>query len=152
MLPASLRGRLVAAFAVLGLAILLTVGGALFLVLRGLHAEATTSGLADVAESGLPQVRQSIAAGELRGTVLEIRDRLAKRGIDVLLVGADSSLRRLDGTAIADGMIKLPDDASPSDTFRGGTTIGGTRGLYAASVLRARSPAARAIAFVVEDR
>lgn len=152
MLPASLRGRLVTAFAVLGLAILLTVGGALFVVLRGLHAEATTSGLADVAESVLPQVRQSIAAGELRGTVLEIRDRLANRGIEVLLVGADGSLRRLDGKAIRDGAIPLPADAPAAEAVRGGTTIEGTRSLYAASILRARSAFARALAFVVVDR
>jgi len=147
----SLRSRLIAAFVVLGLATVVVVGGALFVVLRGLHAEATTAGLADLADSVLPQVRQSIADGQLRGTVLEIRDRLAVRGIDVLLVGTDGSLRRLDGS-VADGVLKIGADTPVGDVTRGGLTIGEIRHLYAATVLRTRLPGARALAFVAADR
>jgi signal transduction histidine kinase len=151
VIPGSLRGRLIAAFAVLAIAILLTVGGALFLVLRGLHAEATQAGLADVADSVGPQVRQSVAAGDVRGTIVEIRDRLAARGIDVLLVNADGSLRALDGTASV-GSIQIAADAATGAVVRGGTTIDGERQLFAATVLRGRGVLARALAFVVADR
>ena len=75
-MPRSLGGRLIAAFAIFALAILLAVGGTLFVVLRGLHTEATLNGLSDVAGSVLPQVRDAIGSGQLRGVVLEVRDQL----------------------------------------------------------------------------
>ena len=152
MVPRSLHGRLIAAFAALGLATVITVGGALFVALRVLHAEATQATLADIADSVLPQVRESIAAGDFRGTILEIRDRLAARGTDVLLVSEDGSLRRLDGTGVVDGLIKIPADASTSAILDGATTIGGVRHLYAATLLRPRALAGRALAFVARDR
>ena len=151
-MPRSLRGRLMGAFALLALAILLTVGGALFVVLRGLHSDATQSGLADLADSVLPQVRESIATGDFRGTILEIRDRLAARNIELLLVGPDGTLRRLDGSTVPDAAITLPADAATSSIIRGSTTIAGDRQLYAATVLRPRAIAGRALAFITRDR
>ena len=96
MIPRSLGGRLVGAFAVLALAIVLAVGGTLFVVLRGLHPDATLGSLADVAGSVLPQVRDSIGSGQLRGTVQEVQAQLAAREIDVMLMGADGRLKSVD--------------------------------------------------------
>src|SRR5689334_22530650 len=96
----SLGGRLLAAFAVLALAITLAVGGALFVALRGLHQEATLSTLSDVVGSVLPQVRDAIGTGQLRGTVLELRDQIAQRGYQLAIVGADGRIRTIDGAAV----------------------------------------------------
>ncbi len=152
-MPRSLRVRLFGAFLVLALAILITAGGALFVVLRGLHAEATEASLRGIAATVLPQVRESIASGDFRGTVLEIRDRLASSEppIETYIVGVNGQLRRLDGT-IADGLIDLPADAAPNATLSGATTIGDARHLYAATILRQRALAGRAVAFLTLDR
>ena len=73
-MPRSLGGRLIAAFAILAVATLLAVGGTLFVVLRGLNQDATFAALANVAGSVLPQVRDSVGSGDLRGTIEEVRE------------------------------------------------------------------------------
>jgi signal transduction histidine kinase len=152
-MPRSLRGRLLGAFLLLALAILLTVGSALFVVLRSLHADETESGLRGIAASVLPQVRESIANGDFRGTVLEIRNRLASGDppIETYIVGVAGQLRDLDGSS-PPGMIVIPADTAPNATVSGATTIDGERYLYAATVLRPRALAGKAVAFVTLDR
>jgi signal transduction histidine kinase len=150
-MPRTLRMRLVASSVVLALAVLIGVGGATFLVLRGLHADATTGSLGDVAGSVLPQVRESVGGGNLRGTILDIRDELATRGISVMLVGADGRLRPIGGPPTGD--IVMPADGSPGDSLRGSVTLDGRRYLYAATVIRrAAAVAPKAVAFLEEDR
>jgi Signal transduction histidine kinase len=151
MIPRSLGGRLVAAFAILALTIVLAVGGTLFVVLRGLHADATLGGLQDVAGSVLPQVRDSIGMGQLRGTVQEVQAQLAERDIDVMLIGADGRLRPIGGAATGDQI--LTSDLSIGETVRGTVTLDGTKYLYVATGLRrvgAVTP--RAVAFLAVDR
>lgn len=152
-MPRSLRGRLFGAFLLLALAILLTVGGALFVVLRGLHAYETESSLRGIAASVLPQVRESIASGDFRGTVLEIRDRLASGDppIETYIVGSAGQLRGLDGSA-PPGTIVVPADTASNATISGTATIDGDHYLYAATVLRQRALAGKAVAFVTLDR
>jgi signal transduction histidine kinase len=151
MIPRSLGGRLVGAFAVLALAIVLAVGGTLFVVLRGLHHDATLGALADVAGSVLPQVRDSVGSGQLRGTVQEVQAQLAARNIDVTLVGTDGRLKSVGGAA-SDGAI-LTSDLALGETVRGSVTIAGQRYLYVATGLRRAAAAApRAIAFLAQDR
>ncbi len=151
--PRSLGGRLVAAFAIFALAVLLAVGGALFVVLRGLHADATYGSLGDLADSVTVQVRQSITAGNLRGTIVELRDTLAARSIDVMIVGVDGRLRPLVGEPIGEP-IPIAGQA-PGEQIRGQITIDDRSHLYVASVLRragAAAAAPRALAFVTLDR
>ena len=150
-MPRSLGGRLVAAFALLALAILLAVGGTLFLVLRGLHADATLGGLQDVAGSVLPQVRDSIGTGQLRGTVQDVSTQLAARDIQVMLVGADGRLRPIGGAPTGDPI--LTSDLSIGGTERGNVTLDGQKFLWVATGLRrvgASTP--RAVAFLAADR
>jgi hypothetical protein len=101
MIPRSLGGRLLSAFALLALAIVIAVGGALFVALRGLHQDATLNTLSDVVGSVLPQVRDAIGTGQLRGTVLELRDQIAERGYQLVIVGADGHIRSIEGTSFA---------------------------------------------------
>ena len=152
MIPRSLSGRLVGAFAVLALAILLAVGGTLFVVLRGLHADATLGALADVSGSVLPQVRDSIASGQLRGTLEEVRTQLADRSIEVLIVGADGQLRPAGGVSL--GSASIETDPAVGGSVRGSVTLGGTRYLYVATTVRRAAAAAapKAIAFLAVDR
>jgi len=150
-MPRSLRARLVASFIAVALTLLIALGGTLFLVLRGLHADATTAGLADVAGSVLPQVRQSLGTGDLRGTILEVRDELAARDIQVMLIGPDGRLRPIGGSPVGDPVMST--DGTPDDTLRGSVVLDGQRYVYAATVLRRNALVApRAVAFLAPDR
>jgi len=150
-MPRSLRGRLVAAFVAVALTLLIALSGTLFLVLRGLHADATSASLADVAGSVLPQVRQSLGTGNLRGTIEDVRDELASRNIEVMLIGGDGRLRPIGGDPTGDPI--MPADGTPGDTLRGTVELHGQRYLYAATVIRrAAAVAPRAVAFLAVDR
>jgi signal transduction histidine kinase len=150
-MPRSLGGRLIAAFAIFALAIVLAVGGTLFVVLRGLHAEATLNSLSAAASSVLPQVRDSIGSGQLRGTLAEVRDQLAADDIKVMLVDAGGHLRPDLGEPSTTSVIDpdLPVGASA----RGTVMLGDQRVLYVATAVRRIGVAApRAVAFVQVDR
>lgn len=148
----SLGSRLVAAFLAVAIVALIAAGGALFVVLRGLHADATTAALEDVAGSVLPQVRQAIGTGDLRGTIADIRDSLAaERGIDVMVVGVDGRLRPLAGLPVSDPI--LPGALSAGETAHGRLDIDGKPYLWvAAGIRRATAAAPKALAFVTQDR
>lgn len=151
MIPRSLDGRLVGAFAILALAIVLAVGGALFVALRGLHQDATLGGLADVAGSVIPQVRDSVGSGQLRGTLEEVRTQLASRSIEVMIVGADGRIRPIGGEAT--GATILTSDLAVGESVRGTVTIDDIRYLYVATaVRRAAAAAPKAVAFLSADR
>ncbi len=105
-MPRSLGGRLIAAFSVFALAVLIAVGGTLFVVMRDLNREAAFDTMTDVAGSILPQVREAIGSGQLRGTALELRDQTAARGYQLMIVGADGRLRPLDGSTFGPVVIE----------------------------------------------
>ncbi|HEU0237076.1 MAG TPA: HAMP domain-containing sensor histidine kinase [Candidatus Limnocylindrales bacterium] len=150
-MPRSLTGRIVAAFVVVGLAVMLAVGAATFVALRSLHSDAAQASLADLADSLLPQVRQSIVDGDFRGTIEEVRVRLARGGTDVLLVTADGSLVNLNGSP-AGGSLALDAATARGDVVQGAAVIDDERVVYAATILRARGTGPRAVAFVQPDR
>jgi two-component system, OmpR family, sensor kinase len=154
-MPRSLGGRLLGAFMILALAIVLTVGGTLFVVLRGLHQDATLGTLTEVANSVLPQVRESIGTGGLRGTLEEIRRRLAEQPvpIDILLVGPDGTINSPDGAFSGSNL--LGDGVAVGETVLGQIEAAGSnvRWLYAATAVRRLGAAApRGVAFVTLDR
>ena len=147
----SLMSRLIAAFLAIAVVVLLAAGGALFVVLRGLHADATTAGLEDVAGSVVPQVRDAVGTGDLRGTILEIRDTLVSSGIQVMLVGADGRLRPIGGLPVGDPVVTA--DLSAGATAHGRIVLDGTPYLwFATGVRRAIALAPKAVAFVEQDR
>jgi two-component system OmpR family sensor kinase len=153
-MPRSLTGRLALGSIALAVAFLVGTGAGLFVVLRGLHADAVAGGLEDVAGSLLPQVRQGLTDGTLRATIADLRTQLASRGIDVLLVDGDGTLRSLDG-----GPVGSLDGALGADLAVGaiahGTSVltDGRRIAWAAVVVRPRTAVtARAIATLTTDR
>lgn len=156
MIPRSLGGRLIAAFALLSLALTIAVGGALFVVLRGLHQDATFNELRAAASSVLPQVRDAIGSGQLRGTVLELRDELAAQQIELVLVGADGRIRALDpGDALPVGPVVLDHDAAIGEQFQGsfrGTDPGTSFAYVATAIRKVGASGARAVALLTRDR
>jgi len=151
MIPRSLGGRLLSAFALLALAIVVGVGGALFVALRGLHQDSTLNTLSDVVGSVLPQVRDAIGTGQLRGTVLELRDQIAERGYELVIVGADGRIRPLQGTAFAgvaiDGDIAVGGQISGSFRLQDGPYL-----YVATGIRRAGAAGPKGIAVVAKDQ
>lgn len=156
MIPRSLGGRLVAAFALLSIALTIAVGGALFVVLRGLHQDATFNELRAAASSVLPQVRDAIGTGQLRGTVLELRDKLAEQQIELVLVGADGRIRALDpADAPPVGPVVLDRDAVIGEQFQGsfrGSDPGVSFSYVATAIRKVGANGARAVAVLTRDR
>ncbi|HEY8631898.1 MAG TPA: hypothetical protein VIL50_02010, partial [Candidatus Limnocylindrales bacterium] len=65
-MPASLSGRIVAAFGLLAISLWLAIGATMFVVLRGLHAEARSSALADIAQTFAVRLRGAVGGGDVR--------------------------------------------------------------------------------------
>jgi signal transduction histidine kinase len=105
--PRSLSGRIVASFAALALALLIAIGGTVFVVLRDLHRASTESRMADLADSLLPQLRQSIAAGNLQGALADTQTQLSDNGVDIMLATADGQLHAINGFTSVTGTIDL---------------------------------------------
>jgi signal transduction histidine kinase len=147
----SLGSRLIAAFLAVSIVVLLAAGGALFVVLRSLHVDATTASLEDLAGSVIPQVRDAIGTGDLRGTIAEVRDTLAARNIEVMVVGPDGRLQPLGGLPVGDPI--LTTDLAAGATAHGRVDLNGTSYLWvAAGIRRLAAAAPRELAFVMEDR
>lgn len=147
----SLASRLVAAFLAVSIVVLVASGAALFVVLRGLHGDATTASLQDLAGSVIPQVRQAIGSGDLRGTIADVADTLAARDIQVMVVGTDGRLRPLAGVPVGDPIMTT--DLAVGATDSGRIDLDGRPYLWvAAGIRRAAAAAPRALAFVTEDR
>jgi len=151
MIPRSLGGRLLSAFALLALAIVIAVGGALFVVLRGLHQDSTLNALSDVVGSVLPQVRDAIGTGQLRGTVLELRDQIGERGYQLVIVAADGHIRDIEGTsfagAVVDGDMTVGAQTSGSFRLQEGPYL-----YVATGVRRAGNAGPKGIAVLAKDQ
>ncbi len=106
-MPRSLSGRIIAAFAALSLALLIAIGGTVFVVLRDLHRASTESRMADLADSLLPQLRQSIASGNLQGALADTQTQLAANDVDILLATPDGVLHSINGVTSVLGTIDL---------------------------------------------
>jgi len=106
-MPRSLSARIIASFAAIALALLLAIGGTVFVVLRDLHRASTESRMADLADSLLPQLRQSIAAGNLQGALSDTQQQLAENGVDIMLATADGQLHAINNFPSVIGRIDL---------------------------------------------
>ena len=154
-MPRSLSGRIALAFVGLSLATWLAVGGALFIVLRVLHTEATTARLTDVAVPLVAQVRLSLASGSDIRTVLgTLRDQVEGTDVGVYVELASGQVVGLGGeTVTLDGLAidpTVPRGGIDRGAYR---TSDGTSYAWVASVLRnpgARGP--RALVVATQDR
>ena len=106
-MPRSLSGRIIASFAALSLALLVAIGGTVFVVLRDLHRASTEGRMADLADSLLPQLRASIAAGNLQGALADTQQQLAGNGVDIMLATADGQLHAINNFPSVLGTVDL---------------------------------------------
>ncbi len=137
MPPRSLTGRIVAAFVILSVAGWLAIGATMFVILRGFHAQSTSSALGDVAQTITFRFRAAVGDGELRRAINEIRDEVADTGITVHVIRANGTLVGV-ASAIPDptGQVSIPADAERGQVIAGTIDYNdGLPHLYAATVL-----------------
>jgi signal transduction histidine kinase len=136
--PASLTGRIVGAFALLAIALWLAIGATMFVVLRGLHADATSSSLADIAQTLAVRIRAAAVDREVRQVVNQIRNEVAGSGVTIQLLATDGTTVEIGATDPE----PLQPIVIPAETKIGETLTGMTRFTddalhdYAALVLR----------------
>jgi signal transduction histidine kinase len=137
MRPRSLTGRILVAFAAVSVALWLTIGGTLFVVLRGLHAEATTGALADTAQTLIVRFRGGIANREIRAIVAEIHDAVAQSGTTVHVIARNGSFVDVSGVDPEPvGAIAIPADLHRGEVVESRIDFDdGQPHLYAAVVL-----------------
>jgi signal transduction histidine kinase len=153
--PRSLTGRVVAAFGLLAVALWLAIGATMFVVLRGLHAEATSSYLADIAQTFAVRLRGAAADGEVRRVVNQIRGEVAGGDVTIHLLAANGRVVDVGvpdpGPTVA---ITIPDGTRIGDTLAGTAPYAdGQTHDYAALVLRGpNATGTRAVLLSTVDR
>jgi signal transduction histidine kinase len=152
--PASLTGRIVAAFGLLAVALWLAIGATMFVVLRGLHADATSSRLADIAQTFAIRLRGAVADGEVRRVVNQIRGEVAA-GVTIHLLAGDGRVVDVGLPDPAPSVaITIPTETRVGETLTGSTSFDdGQTHDYAALVLRGPNVVgSRAILLSAVDR
>lgn len=154
LLPSSLRGRVALAFIGLSLATWLVVGVALFVVLRGLHSEATTARLADVSVPLVSRARADLVAGMRVPAVLaDLRDQVAGTDVSIYLQLADGRIVTVGGApSVLDGL--TVDPSVPAGGIDHGTYPGsdGATWAWVAAVMRDTARGSRALVAATPDR
>ena len=154
-MPRSLTGRIVGAFALLAVVLWLAIGATLFVALRGLHAEATSSGLADIAQTFAVRVRGAAADAEVRQVIAQIRNQISSNTITVQLLAGDGSVVEVGPSDPApETPITIPTTTRIGDTLTGSVRFAdGQVHDFAALVLRGpNANAARAVLLSTIDR
>jgi len=152
--PASLTGRIIAAFGLLAVVLWLAIGATMFVVLRGLHADATSSSLADIAQTFAVRLRGAVADGEVRRVVNQIRGEITS-GVTIHLLAADGQVVDVGLPDPAPTLpITIPAAMRIGDTLTGTAPFAdGQTHDYAALVLRGPNVAgSRAILLSSVDR
>ncbi|MDP9483200.1 MAG: HAMP domain-containing protein, partial [Chloroflexota bacterium] len=148
-----LSARIALAFVAVAVVTLVAVGATLFFALRSLHADATTSALAQTSQPLMFQLRAATLSGDLRQLLSDLRAQVARDGVSVELITADGRVTDLgaDGATIA----RFPIDPTAG---RGHVDTGsieaadGTPYLFAATNLRGPNAAGpRAIVLFARD-
>ncbi len=154
-MPSTLSRRIALAFIGLSLATWLALGATLFVVLRGLHGEATTARLTAIAAPLVAQARLGLANGSDARTILSaLGAQVEGTDVGVHLELADGRIIGLGGdTAALEGL--AIDPAAARGAIERGThrASDGTTYAWVASVLRnagARGP--RALIVATQDR
>jgi two-component system sensor histidine kinase BaeS len=136
--PASLTGRIVAAFVLLAVVLWLAIGATMFVVLRGLHADARSSALADIAQTFAVRIRGAVAGGDVRAVITQIRNDIAGGDVTVHLLAADGHVVDVGASDPPPTVaITIPDATRIGDTLTGTAPFAdGQTHDYAALVLR----------------
>ena len=153
-MPRRLSWRIGIAFAVLAASAWVVIGAALFLVLRGLHADATTATLNDVATPLVAQARQRLPrAGDIRTVLSDLGDQVQAQGYMVYLVTADGRVVSGDLDAPPVDTVRIAPSAGRGATFDGTFRDGAQPYAWVAVVLRQPQAAGpRALVLATPDR
>ncbi|HEY6057316.1 MAG TPA: HAMP domain-containing sensor histidine kinase, partial [Candidatus Limnocylindrales bacterium] len=153
-MPRSLARRI--AFAVVGLALItwLAIGAALFVVLRTLHADATTARLTDVTAPLAAQVRNRVADADARTILAALRDQVSTTEYALYVQLAGGQLVPLAADQADLTGLRVDPAARRGDVDRGTYRAGdGRQFAWAASILRNPGvPGVRALVLATEDR
>jgi len=153
MLPRGLTGRIVTAFALLAVTILIAVWFSVFVTLRDLERKQTLTRLGDIADGLLTQIRDNIIDTPQRAEIVAYAQRLDAQGIEVYLATADGRMRTLAGAPVDTAPIDV--GVARGDVRKGETTIDNERFLYSSMVVRAARVAQalpQSVVFVTADR
>jgi len=153
-MPRSLSWRIAFGFAFLALATWVAIGGALFVVLRVLHADATSARLSDLGTPLVTQSRPLQLVAEPRRALIALRDQVAGQGFAVYLVLADDRLLGLPEDPTPPATLSVAESTTRGTVERG--TFRGSDGLqwaWAAFTLRnPGQPGPRALIVATPDR
>jgi len=153
--PASLTGRILTAFGLLAVVVWLAIGTTMFVVLRGLHADATSSYLADIAQTLAVRIRGATADGEIRRVINQIRGEVVGSDVTIHLLAADGRVVDVGLPDPAPSVaITIPDTTKIGETLTGMALYAdGQTHDYAALVLRApKAVGPRAVLLSQVDR
>lgn len=140
-MPRSLGGRLALTLTVTALAVLLAVGGALFVVLRELHRDAAFGRLHAVGTTLLAQLGTRVAQGSVQDALDSLREQVGELGLVVLFVAGDRDPVLLAGNARpAEALPPLP--VGGRGTFDDATLRFDDGGSWTVTVVAATAPAA----------
>jgi signal transduction histidine kinase len=127
----------------------------MFVALRGLHAEATSSSLADIAQTLAVRIRGAVADRNVAAVISQVRSEVSGTGVTVQLLMSDGSVVELGPVDPKPSAgIPIPADARVGDTLTGTVDYSdGNAHDYAALVLRgANATAPRAVLLSSVDR
>ncbi|HTS15188.1 MAG TPA: HAMP domain-containing protein, partial [Candidatus Sulfotelmatobacter sp.] len=145
----SLRARVVAAFLVLGLAFLVSVGGALFVILRDLNQQSQEAALTEALVPFVVQVRLRLVAGTTPSQVVAALTPFTQ-GSDISVFLTDNSGDVLDtGSDAVPGQLLIPGPQRRGDVTNGTYRLGGQTYQYVAATLFADATPGGARALVL---
>jgi signal transduction histidine kinase len=148
----SLSARIAIAFIVLSVALLVGVGGTLFVVLKGLHTEAQDARLSDLADGLGARARELVTGGTRPNEVLAgLRDEIPA-GVTVTFRTADGRLVRLADAGPVGPVDADPASATGAIAHGSATDVEGRPLRYALIAIRPQSgTSARAVIFSAPD-
>jgi len=148
----SLSGRIAIAFVALAVALLIGIGGALFVVLRDLHADSTNARLADIADGLAARARQLAVSGSGPREILRELDAEIPDGVSIALRNPDGRIIQLGSDPGLEGPIDVDPGAQTGAVTRGeATDATGNRYLYATVALRTGTAAGKPRALVLSS-
>ena len=151
----SLSARIAIAFVALAVALLVGIGGALFVVLRDLHADSANARLADVADGLAARARQLVVSGSTPREILRELDAEIPAGVSIAVRTPDGRIIRLANDPGPEGPIDIDPTSQTGAVTRGeATDAAGDRYVYATVTLRnaAANAKPRAIVLSTPDR
>ncbi len=153
-MPRGLTARIALAFVGVAVVTWLAIGGTLFIILRGLHAQTTGGRLEDQATALAVQARQAVNAGDAASVLSTIRSSLQDADLLAYIVTVDGRVVGLDAAPAVPSGTFVVDPGGRSATNHGTATLPDGRTVaYGAIVLRPNAAAGvKSLVIATTDR